>query len=313
MKQRIITGSMLVLLLVAFLLLQVVYAQVFDLFIGLVSVLGAIEFSNILTKMGRPNFKLVSIIYAVSVCLFNILFVTLGFTAIFLFITNVALMAVLYLFTFVLSISLYRQDLNQDAFRTSLDMNVNRFAFFKTNNTLYSMMYPTFILSFMYLINHIGTIGFTKITTTFSGVNIGIFGIVLVFAIASMSDTLAYIFGSMIRGPKLCPKISPNKTISGAVFGLVGGMIGAVVVYFIFYGIYPAVFAPAQFWKFLFVGLFGSAISQVGDIFESYLKRRAGVKDSSNMLPGHGGVLDRVDATIFNTLFVFMCLLFIFA
>ena len=72
-------------------------------------------------------------------------------------------------------------------------------------------------------------------------------------------------------------------------------------------------FSGKIWWKFLFVGLFGSMISQVGDIFESFLKRKAGVKDSSNILPGHGGVLDRVDAICFNTLFVFICMLFIFA
>lgn len=313
MKQRIFTGIVLVLMLVAFFILQVIYAQVFDLFIGLVSILGSIEFSNMLNKMGKPNYKSVGVIYAALLCFVNILFTSLGFTAIYLFVSNVVLLVLLYLLTFVLSITVYREYTVNDSFRTTLDIKPNKFAFFKSNNTLFNMMYPTFIFSFMYFINHIDTIGFVNITNNFSGVHIALFGLILIFAIACMSDTLAYIFGSMIRGPKLCPKISPNKTISGAIFGLIGGMIGAVVLYFVFYGIYPTTFIASDFWKFMLVGLFGSAVSQLGDIFESYLKRRAGIKDSSNILPGHGGVLDRVDAICFNTLFVFICLLLIFA
>ncbi len=312
MKQRLITGSMLVLMVAAFLLLQTVLAQLFDIFVGLVSVLCAIEFSNLLTKMGKPNNKNIAISYAVALCVVNILFVTLGFTAIYLFITDIALMLILFAVDYLLAITVYRNDLNTDTFKVSTGMTLNRFALYKSANTLFAMLYPSLLFAFMYLINHFGHIGFRGINASLNGVNLGLMGILLVFAIASMSDTLAYIFGSMIRGPKLCPKISPNKTISGAAFGLVGGMIGAVVVYIIFAAIFPAL-GMKLWWKYLIIGFFGSAISQLGDIFESYLKRKANVKDTSNILPGHGGVLDRVDAICFNTLFVFICMMLVLA
>ncbi len=312
MKQRLITGSMLVLMVAAFLLLQTVLAQLFDIFVGLVSVLCTIEFSNLLIKMGRPNNKNIAIGYAVALCIVNILFVTLGFTAIYLFITDIVLMLILFAVDYLLAITVYRNDLNTDTFKVSTGMTLNRFALFKSTNTLFAMVYPSLLFAFMYLINHFGHIGFRGINASLNSVNLGLMGILLVFAIASMSDTLAYIFGSMIRGPKLCPKISPNKTISGAAFGLIGGMIGAVVVYIIFAAIYPAL-GMKLWWKYLIIGFFGSMVSQLGDIFESYLKRKANVKDTSNILPGHGGVLDRVDAICFNTLFVFICMMLVLA
>lgn len=98
------------------------------------------------------------------------------------------------------------------------------------------------------------------------------------------SDIGGYVFGKMIGGPKLAPKISPNKTIAG----LVGACLVPVVIMEI-------VLAPHYEMGILF-GIMIGLIGQCGDIFVSYLKRRVGVKDTGRIIPGHGGVLDRVDA-----------------
>lgn len=121
--------------------------------------------------------------------------------------------------------------------------------------------------------------------------------IIYIFVITISTDSGAYFIGSLIGGPKLCPKISPNKTISGAI----GGMLCAFA--------FGTTFLIGIAW---FVGdYFGSIyvlavltiilsiISQMGDLFESWLKRLNNIKDSSNIIPGHGGVLDRFDSILF--------------
>ena len=105
------------------------------------------------------------------------------------------------------------------------------------------------------------------------------------------TDIGAYFAGRYIGGAKLAPTISPNKTWSG----LGGGMFAAACIMAACTTVssYPATFGGA-----LFLGLIIAIISQAGDLFESWLKRRAGVKDSGNLIPGHGGLLDRVDGLI---------------
>jgi phosphatidate cytidylyltransferase len=109
-----------------------------------------------------------------------------------------------------------------------------------------------------------------------------------VFAVTWATDICAYFAGRTIGGPKLAPRISPNKTWAG----LVGGMAGAAL-----FG------AAVAFWFemepfFLWSGAAMGAIAQAGDLYESWEKRRAGVKDSGRLLPGHGGVLDRLDGLL---------------
>jgi phosphatidate cytidylyltransferase len=107
-----------------------------------------------------------------------------------------------------------------------------------------------------------------------------------------MTDTSAYLVGSRLRGPKLWPSISPGKTVSGAVAGILGGVLGVVV--------FAAIARPGSpLWGFVLLGAAISVAGQLGDLVESAYKRSAGVKDSGRLLPGHGGILDRVDSLLF--------------
>ncbi|MEZ5871965.1 MAG: phosphatidate cytidylyltransferase [Nitratireductor sp.] len=120
---------------------------------------------------------------------------------------------------------------------------------------------------------------------------IGFVAICLVFACVWGADTLAYFSGRLIGGPKLAPHISPNKTWSGFFGGLVGSvLLAAFVVRFAGYEI--------GMWL-LPTALALSVTSQIGDLFESWIKRRFKVKDSGHVIPGHGGVLDRIDGLVF--------------
>ena len=115
----------------------------------------------------------------------------------------------------------------------------------------------------------------------------GSFSIFWVLAVVWATDIGAYAFGRLIGGPKLAPAISPNKTRSGAV----GGLICAVA----FSGLLLWTFDLPVKLEHVFVAIFMSFVSQAGDLFESALKRRYGVKDSGALIPGHGGFMDRFD------------------
>jgi phosphatidate cytidylyltransferase len=105
------------------------------------------------------------------------------------------------------------------------------------------------------------------------------------------TDIFAYFAGRSIGGPKLAPKISPNKTWAG----LLGGMAGAAVVG----GVAAWLFGfSAELPDFLWLGAPMGLLAQLGDLYESRVKRRLGVKDSGSLLPGHGGVLDRLDGLL---------------
>ena len=113
---------------------------------------------------------------------------------------------------------------------------------------------------------------------------IGVQSITLLIAIVVITDVAGYFAGRMLGGPKFWPRISPKKTWSGTV----AGWIGAGVLM----AIYSFSFASVLF------GIALSFSSQMGDIAESALKRKMGIKDSSNLIPGHGGLLDRFDGLI---------------
>ncbi|RDZ29020.1 phosphatidate cytidylyltransferase [Lysobacter silvisoli] len=111
-------------------------------------------------------------------------------------------------------------------------------------------------------------------------------------AIVWAADSGAYFAGRKFGRLKLAPRVSPNKTVEG----LAGGVLAGVAV-----GVSFAVFAgarPEQLWKVGLVALVAVLFSVVGDLFESLLKRHVGVKDSGNLIPGHGGILDRVDGVL---------------
>lgn len=110
------------------------------------------------------------------------------------------------------------------------------------------------------------------------------------------TDIGGYVAGRLIGGPKLAPKISPNKTWAG----LVGGVTLAVLVGYLF-----ALFNQASDpWASWLMSAILAVVEQAGDLFESAIKRRYGVKDSGTLIPGHGGVLDRIDGLIFAAIFL---------
>jgi phosphatidate cytidylyltransferase len=116
---------------------------------------------------------------------------------------------------------------------------------------------------------------------------------VLLFAVAWCADIAAYAIGNVLKGPKLWPRFSPNKTWSGFLGGLLAGVMGGVIVESLSNSVELAL------WASVIVGLVVSLATMAGDLWESALKRRFGVKDAGSLIPGHGGILDRVDGLMF--------------
>lgn len=147
--------------------------------------------------------------------------------------------------------------------------------------------------------------------------------ILALFLCPVLTDTFAFAIGSAFKKfipLKLAPALSPNKTVIGAIGGIIGGIAGAVLAYVIIRyagglngGGYNGVWLDYSSTTvhpvvcFVLVGLFTSIMAQVGDLFESAVKRECGVKDMGKLLPGHGGVLDRFDSMLYCGLIVLLC------
>jgi phosphatidate cytidylyltransferase len=144
-------------------------------------------------------------------------------------------------------------------------------------------------LAFVYLRNYALPHGFPPQHSYFN-----LYLCLYIVGLVIATDVGAYFAGRLIGGPKLAPSISPNKTWAGSVGGLFSAYAAQVFFRWFFFGehyfLYP--------WDIL-LPLLISSLAQIGDLFESWVKRRAGVKDSGNLIPGHGGLLDRMDGYMF--------------
>ena len=124
--------------------------------------------------------------------------------------------------------------------------------------------------------------------------------ILLALTVTWMNDTCAYFAGRAFGRRKLYPRISPSKTWEGAIGGALGSMAGAIAVQLLWIPQLPT-------WGAALIGAGAALLGPLGDLSESMLKRAFGAKDSGHLLPGHGGMLDRIDALIFNAPFVLLC------
>jgi len=132
----------------------------------------------------------------------------------------------------------------------------------------------------------------------------------MIFIISFGSDTFAYFVGRKFGRNKLHEKLSPNKTIEGAIGGILGASLLSVV-YAIYIGRGSIDFKLIHYIGFGFMGAVGSVFSQFGDISASAMKRTAKIKDFGDLMPGHGGIIDRIDSILFVAPFVYYALLFI--
>lgn len=294
MKKKVIVGALILLSVIAIVLCKLIPKHVgdylFDIYVVTIMFVTSTEIFGIKIATSKKPNKIMTFCYPVYFYIVALILVRFSMPLYFGVIIELLALVAYGLVSWIV-ILIMKQDKS----------------FNKTIDTLEACLYPSFLIGLFLLINHADILsGMPYFSIIF---------IVLAFAIAMITDTLAMFVGMIFRGPKLAPNISPNKTISGAIGGLIGGILGALIVYgtccafpnlsavFTVYGI--------QAYHFALLGFVGSILGQAGDLYESYLKRRAGVKDAGNFFPGHGGMMDRVDALTFVITFVFVYLMII--
>lgn len=281
MKKRFVTGLIVGLTYVAVLLLAIYVHEIFfDVFILFLAIMAGLEMSKALAnKFGKAEDVFVVLTPILGYLAFYLVHTTIGMqnggiTAFF------GVLALMFIACIV-----YTMISKTKTMRNAV-------------STMLVMVYPISVLVYMLGLNYLS-------------VQFRVSALLLVFLISCFTDTFAYLVGSTVKGPKLCPKISPKKTVSGAIGGLFGGILGgAVILLFSIFNILNvdviSTNSIMNIIHFLIIGLFGSVFDQIGDLIASYLKRSCGIKDFGNLLPGHGGVLDRIDGLMLNAVFVFI-------
>jgi phosphatidate cytidylyltransferase len=167
----------------------------------------------------------------------------------------------------------------------------------------FSAVYPTLLLCLLVLSNHALELeGLAEVAFNSNLL------VLFIFVISPLSDCFAFLVGFSLKPffpRKFAPTISPNKTLVGAIGGLVGGIVAAVVLYLV-YNATLGGFENVALWLpvYMAMGLVGAVATEFGDLLESAIKRKIGIKDMGNLMPGHGGVLDRIDGTMLVTVVV---------
>lgn len=308
MKTRILTSVYLVLALLIAFASRILTPYIFDLLIGAMAIIGAVEMGRVFERSKQyNNIYLVGTFPAALFVGFVVAFSNLWQWQYYLLLI-LGLMFLYFVLSFLFTI-IFKKNTEREMNKYQSTDKISVFAFKKAINTSIIVVYPTLLFATMFLINHLFNL---RISETVINAPFDYYLLLTVFIVTMFTDSLALIVGKLLKGPKLCPRISPNKTISGAVGGLIGGVLGAFIVYWLFTinTSFVEVFnSVASIWTVVLFGFIGSIISQLGDLFASFVKRRARVKDYGTLFPGHGGIMDRFDGMIFNSAFVLVYIL----
>ncbi len=304
MKTRTLTGAVILLVTLGFVLLKQFSALFFDAFALILIYASLFEVIRAHKKMGNNSHSLV--LWAVPALEFVAFLVARRLFAarperILLGSGLACLLLAVVALVLSMSIDLISAKAHRDAGEPLACEKV----FAKTKTTMTILAYPILPLSFFLALNSLPY-------------DAAFYGIALTFVVAMMTDTFAYLFGKFFGKTKFIPEVSPNKTVAGVVGGFVGGLVGSALCFVLFY------FTPwlaaireislfSGITAFAVVGLLGAFLTQLGDLIESALKRKAGLKDMGNIFPGHGGFMDRVDGQMFVSVLAFlvMCIFFV--
>ncbi|GMQ60513.1 phosphatidate cytidylyltransferase [Vallitalea sediminicola] len=176
----------------------------------------------------------------------------------------------------------------------------------------YVFVYPKFnlkdimtiFIGFFYVVYLLSYILLVRSNETY-----GTWLIWLIFIVAFGSDTMAYFVGVNFGKHRLAEKLSPKKSIEGSIGGIVGAIVLSVIYGIILLNI-GELADPMILIPFIFIGGIGSILSQIGDLAASAMKRQNNIKDFGTIMPGHGGILDRLDSIIFTAPFVYYIMKF---
>lgn len=302
MKNRVITGICYMAILVSMFALKIfVHAFFFDALIYAFTLIGVKEIVTAMKERITPSEK--GIVYAFSAiviptcAIFEEFFgIGLHVTAILFFFFSVAL----------LSLFVFRHD------ETTPE---------SVGTAFFCAVYPAIMFVMLVLANHVvsdtlmgsltakhiaadNPISQYKFDSTIA--------LLFIFFASAASDCMAFFTGSLLKKKfpkKLAPSVSPNKTVVGFIGGLLGGVLTGLVLYFVYNAIVGVGYANIQIWLpiYMAIGLASAGATAFGDLVESCIKRRLEIKDMGNLMPGHGGILDRLDGTMFAGVVVYLC------
>lgn len=287
LKSRLITATVYVVVWAALCALKWVVpggygAFGFDLLFCAISVIGSIEFMRAIGGISFPQRAFTIAFAAIIVPLHVVIEMTM----------HAGLLAVVCAFVvyimFLMATSVF------DPIRSTVKGTIS---------CVFCMLYCGILSALLSSINHLGQNSMAAI--------------LMLFMATVLCDTCAFLFGSLLKRwlPwKLSPKLSPNKTVVGAIGGLIGGIAGGALAFVLIYylGGYNGVVLTftsdriAPIVTFILVGLATAVMAQIGDLFESAIKREVGIKDMGKLLPGHGGVLDRFDSMLYCSVVVLL-------
>lgn len=302
MKTRVISGVCYVAILLAFFLLKtLVHDLCFDILTYVFSLLGTYE---IVRAMGDKMTKSERVI----VRIYSVICIPACVIAEYFFRYGVHITGVLFIALGVALLSLF---VIKHEETTPENIGVS----------IFSALYPAIMLVVLVLTNHVSDPLALKMhrfpqALADIGFNSDLL-ILFIFVISPIADSLAYLFGRFFgkkMPEKMAPSISPNKTVIGGIGGLIGGILGAVALYFVYNALAPqGSFANMYVWLpvYVSIGFLAAAATAFGDLVESCIKRKLGIKDMGNIMPGHGGVLDRIDGTLFASVAVYLSFMFI--
>ncbi len=310
MKDRVIFGLVILFIVAGVLFLSQYIADFFyDIFIVILMFFAGYEMSRaIANKYSKPMFPLILVFILIGYAAFKIVheFNAMtserggfgGITA--FFVVLIAMFVVCFV----------------------VNMASTRHSFENVISTFICMIYPVGIMVYFLGLNYFPGAGEGLAFTgwTYDAYASGAFApnyrpiaVIMTFACASGADIFALFVGKFFKGPKLAPVISPKKTISGAIGGLFGGVFAAGVIFGLSFtgfmgltGLNENVFISLAL--YLSLGLCIAIATEVGDLMASYIKRYCEIKDYGTLIPGHGGVLDRIDGMLIASM---VCYLFI--
>lgn len=317
MKKRIFSSSIVVLIIILAFASRLITPYIFDVIMSLLAVMGCYEVSKVFKSANKPNYTSFALAFPIVMYIGLLIGIFYKRNYIFYFAYFLILFVALVLAIYIVALFDKKNNSNENI-ELGLNMSNSKFAFNKAMNTAYLFIYPSLFFFSLTLLNHLPNIA--SFATTYSntkGFNIFItFMLLFVFVVTTMTDTFALLVGMFIGGRKLCPKISANKTVAGAGGGLFFGTLLGYFLYLIFttnstfMSFFTSIGGKTEY--IILIAIAGSIFTQLGDIWASLLKRKANVKDYGNLLPGHGGVMDRVDGLIVTSLITtFITILFL--
>lgn len=315
--KRVFTGAIIGLVAVLAFLLRFVNIYIFDILIGVATVFATLEISKLLKMANRKNLIIPALIFPSIAYIMLIVGINLGWGISKLLVGIVLLIAISFIIMFIAMSCMWNR-MTAEKKIAEFKGSTLKYIISICMDTLFNFIYPVVLLLMFVPLNHIGEFA-TELTgiVSFTTADLGLILLIMLVLTTIGTDIFALYVGTIFKGKKLAPKISPNKTISGAIGGVIGSVLFACIGFLIFSSQPEIANGFVQngitIWLVIVYAIFASLVCQVGDLFESYLKRKAGTKDSGKLLPGHGGLMDRFDSISFNAMFtlVFFVLLLI--